>query len=169
MLTMKKIVQIIACFSLCSLQGYGEDQTNISKVAAVKSQEGDTNKEKEEKESLGAFEALHWETDMDDAFERAENEHKNVMVMIEETHCKWCKKMKQGALSDPKVQDRLQSYILLKVKRSDKKTAKRIRDFTGAIPSFYFMQPDKEMIDSVIGYYVTEDFAGYLDELAEEN
>ena len=169
MSTMKKMVQVIACFSLCFLQGYGEEHCNPADVTTVKSQKSDTGKEKEEKASLGAFEKLHWETDMDVAFERAKKERKNVMVMIEEADCKWCMKMKKGALSDPKVQDRLQSYILLKVKRSDKKTADRIEDFTGAIPSFYFMQPDQEMIESVIGYFITEDFAGYLDELAEDN
>lgn len=165
MLTMKKMMQIFACFSLCFLQGYGEDKANISKVTAVKSEPTQKN---EENESLGAFENLHWETDMDYAFERAKKEHKNVMVMIEDTHCKWCTKMKKGALSDPKVQNKLQSYILLKVQRSDKETAKRIETFTGVIPSFYFMQPDKEMTDSIIGYFMTEDFAGYLDEIAEE-
>ena len=67
------------------------------------------------------------------------------------------------------VQDKLQSYILLKVQRSDKKTAKRIEDFTGAIPSFYFMQPDQELFESVVGYFVTEDFLGYLNEIEEDN
>lgn len=169
MSTMKKMVQLIACFSLCLLQGYGEEHCKPADLTAVKGQKSDTGKEKKEKASLGAFEKLHWETDMDEAFERAKNERKNVMVMIEEADCKWCIKMKKGALSDPKVQERLQSYVLLKVKRSDKETSKRIEAFTGAIPSFYFMQPDQEMIEYVIGYFMTEDFAGYLDELAEDN
>ena len=65
-------------------------------------------------------------------------------------------------MSDPKVQDKLQSYILLKVQRSDKKNANRIEDFTGAIPSFYFMQPDQEVFESVVGYFATEDFLDFL-------
>jgi len=165
---MKKMMHILACSSLLLFQSHGKEQIKVSKVNAITSQTGSATQDKEENASLGAFEALHWETDMDDAFARAQKEHKDVMVMVEEKHCKWCKKMKKGALSDREVQDKLQSYILLKVKRSDKKTAKRIEAFTGAIPSFYFMQPDKEMIDSVIGYFVTEDFVGYLDEIAEE-
>jgi len=169
MLAMKKMMQIIACFSLCVLQGYSMGTTQSSNITAVNSQLEKRVLQNEEKESLGAFEELHWETDMDHAFERAQKEHKNVMVMVEDTHCKWCIKMKKGALSDPQVQEKLRSYILLKVQRSDKKTAKRIEDFTGAIPSFYFMEPDQELIESVIGYFMTEDFAGYLDELEEEN
>lgn len=169
MLHMKKMMQLIACFSLFVLQGYAGETATSSKATILIGQTDEPIREKEEKESLGAFKKLRWETDMDEAFERAKNERKNVMVMIEEADCKWCMKMKNGALSDPKVQERLQSYILLKVKRSDKKTSSRIEAFTGAIPSFYFMQPDQEMIESVIGYFITEDFAGYLDELAEEN
>lgn len=165
MLIMQKMVQIIAFFSLLLLQGHGEEKTQVSKVTTVHNQKDHTIQESEEKESLGACEKLHWETDMDYAFERAKKEHKNVMVMVEDTHCKWCTKMKKGALSDQKVQDKLQSYILLKVQRSDKKTAKRIVDFTGAIPSFYLMQPDQEILESVIGYFLTEDFLGYLNDI----
>ena len=73
-----------------------------------------------------------------------------------------------GALSDPNVQHKLQSYILLKVQRSDKKTASRIEDFTGAIPSFYFMQPNQEVFESIIGYFATEDFLSFLNEIEDE-
>jgi len=169
MLTMKKMMQIIAYFSLCVFQGYGEEMTEPFKATKVQSQADETIQKKEDNGSLGAFEKLYWETDMDYAFERAKKEHKNVMVMVEDTHCKWCIKMKKGALSDPQVQEKLRSYILLKVQRSDRKTAKRIEDFTGAIPSFYFIEPDQEIIESVIGYFMTEDFAGFLDEIEEEN
>lgn len=88
--------------------------------------------------------------------------------MVEDRRCKWCKNMKMGALSDPNVQDKLQSYILLKVQRSDKKTAGRIEDFTGAIPSFYFMEPDQELFESVVGYFATEDFLRFLTEIEED-
>ncbi|NNJ44563.1 MAG: hypothetical protein HKP62_00960 [Sulfurovum sp.] len=55
------------------------------------------------------------------------------------------------------------------MQRSDKKTADRIKDFTGAIPSFYFMQPDQEVFESVVGYFMTEDFLGFLNEIEEED
>lgn len=169
MVNMKIMMRIIASVSLFALQGYSEGTIQSVSPIAVKSETAETIQQKEEKESLGAFEELQWETDMDHAFERAKKEHKNVMIMVEEARCKWCKKMKKGALSDQKVQERLRSYILLKVRRSDKETANRIEYFTGIIPSFFFMAPDQEMIDAVIGYCITEDFTGYLDELEEEN
>ena len=148
---------------------YAEETTKAVNVSTLKSQQHETiqNMQKKE-ETLAAFEELSWETDMDHAFERAQKEQKNVMIMVEDRRCKWCKNMKMGALSDPNVQDKLQSYILLKVQRSDKKTAGRIEDFTGAIPSFYFMEPDQELFESVVGYFATEDFLRFLTEIEED-
>ncbi len=164
------IIPGIVFIVLLLLPACGEETTKQSKVSTSKSQKHETIQSMQKKEeTLGAFEKLIWETEMDYAFERAKKEHKNVMIMVEDTRCKWCTNMKKGALSDQSVQDKLQSYILLKVQRSDKKTAKRIEDFTGAIPSFYFMQPNKELLESVIGYFVTEDFLGYLNDIEEEN
>jgi hypothetical protein len=62
----------------------------------------------------------------------------------------------------------MQSYILLKVQRSDKETAKRVSEFTGAIPSFYFMEPDQELYESIVGYFTTEDFLQFLTEIEED-
>jgi thioredoxin-related protein len=167
-LHIKKVISIIAIFSLLPL--CAEETSKPAKVSTSKSQKYETIQSMQKKEEkLGDFEKLIWEIDMDHAFERAKKEHKNVMIMVEDIRCKWCTKMKKGALSDPNVQDKLQSYILLKVQRSDEKTAKRIKEFTGAIPSFYFMQPDQELFESVVGYFVTEDFLGYLNDIEEEN
>lgn len=169
MLSVKKSMQIIAYFSLCIFQGYGEDRTNISKINEVQSHKSQTIQEKEDNDSLDAYEKLHWETDMDHAFERAKKENKHVITMVEEPRCKWCKKMKAAALSDPRVQQKLHSYILLKVQRSNKETTKRISYFTEAIPSFYFMEPDQEVYDVIVGYTCTENFLKYLTEIEEEN
>ena len=170
MLHIKGIITGIALIGLLISFTCGEETTKTAKVSTSKSQKHETiqNMQKEE-EILGAFENLSWETDMDHAFERAKKEHKNVMIMVEDRRCKWCKNIKIGALSDPNVQDKLQSYILLKVQRSDKITASRIQDFTGAIPSFYFMQPNNELFESVVGYFATEDFLSFLNEIEEEN
>lgn len=170
MLKIKGIIPGLASIVLLFSLVCGAETTNTSKVSTVKSQQDETASSVQKKEgTAGAFERLSWETDMDYAFERAKKEHKNVMIMVEDRRCRWCKNIKRGALSDPNVQDKLQSYILLKVQRSDKKTASRIEDFTGAIPSFYFMQPDQELFESVVGYFATDDFLGFLNGIEEEN
>ena len=167
---MKMIIPGMIFMGLLLFSACAEETSRSAKVSSSQSQKHETIQNLQKKEETpGAFEKLTWETDMDHAFERAKKEHKNVMIMVEDPRCKWCTKMKKGALSDQNVQEKLQSYILLKVQRSDKDTAKRIADFTGAIPSFYFMEPNQEVFESVIGYFVTEDFLGYLNEIEEEN
>ena len=163
MLNMRKIISGILFFGLFLAEGYAEEKSKPSDIDTL------TQKTQKKEETLGAFDKLHWETDLDLAFARAKKEHKNVMVMIECVTCTWCIKMKKGALSDPRVLDKLQSYILVKVQRSDKNSTQYLPDFTGAIPSFYFMQPDKEIIETVIGYFLAEDFLGYLNDIDEEN
>lgn len=120
-------------------------------------------------EAHEAYSKLVWETEFTTAFERAKNEHKHVMIMVEEPRCKWCVKMKKGALSNPDVQAKLQAYVLLKVQRSDKESIKQIEGFTSAIPSFHFMQANKETIETIIGYFETEDFLSYLTQIETEN
>lgn len=169
MLNIKGIITGMACMGLLFCPVCGEETVKTAIPSTLKSQKHETGQKMQKKEgTLGDFEKLSWETDMDHAFERAQKEQKNVMIMVEDRRCKWCKNMKMGALSDPNVQDKLQSYILLKVQRSDKKTAGRIEDFTGAIPSFYFMEPDQELFESVVGYFAIEDFLRFLTEIEED-
>jgi thioredoxin-related protein len=167
---MKHSVSGLIFFVLLFVSLFAEEKLQTEKISSLKSQKHETIQALTCKdETFDAFEKLVWETDMDLAFMRAKKEHKNVMIMVEDTRCKWCKNMKKGALSDPNVQAKLQPYILLKVQRSDKVTAKRITEFSGAIPSFYFMEPDQELFESIVGYFTTEDFLRFLTEIEEDN
>ena len=167
---MKNILSTLLTFILLSVSLLAKEESKPEKVSSQKSQKHETIQTlKKTDESLSAFEKLIWETDMDLAFERAKKEQRNVLIMVEDTRCKWCKNMKIGALSDPKVQEKMQSYILLKVQRSDKPTSSRIKEFTGAIPSFYFMEPNQEQYESIVGFFKTEDFLDFLTEIEEDN
>jgi len=166
---MKILISTLVFFVLLFVNASAVESQNTEKISPMKSQKHETIQalQKNDK-TLDAFEKLIWETDMDLAFERAQKEHRNVLIMVEDTRCKWCKNMKMGALSDPNVQAKMQPYILLKVQRSDKETAKRITEFTGAIPSFYFMEPNQELYESIVGYFTTEDFLQFLTEIEED-
>ena len=165
-ISISTIISFMLLFSILQ----AEETLKAEKISASKSQKHETIQTlKQEDHSLEAFEKLIWETDMDLAFERAKKEQRNVLIMVEDTRCKWCKNMKIGALSDPKVQEKMQAYILLKVQRSDKPTSSRIKEFTGAIPSFYFMEPNQEQYDSIVGFFKTEDFLDFLTEIEEDN
>lgn len=167
---MKTVITLLISSFLLFVDASAQEYSKTEKVSASKSQKHETIQSLQKKEEpLSAFEKLIWETDMDLAFERAKREHRDVLIMVEDTRCKWCKNMKKGALSDPKVQEKLQSYILLKVQRSDKATSKRITEFTGAIPSFYFMESNQELYESIVGYFTTEDFLQFLIEIEQDN
>jgi len=112
---------------------------------------------------------LTWQDDVQAAFELAKKEQKSVMVMVEDVRCRWCIKMKEGALSDARVQKNLQKYILLKIERSDDESMESLSGLRGPIPSFHFFTSKKKSIDKVAGYYETEDFLGYIKEIAEES
>lgn len=118
-------------------------------------------------EKLRTNAGLSWYTNTDIAFFVAQKEQKNLIVMVGEDKCKWCKKMKQRTLTDVRIQKKLQSYILVYIKRSDENEVNNIPDFDGNIPSFFFMKANRELIEPVVGYYTADDFLQYIDEIEE--
>jgi len=110
---------------------------------------------------------LEWYTDVDSGFNRAQKEHKNVIIMVGEDSCRWCTKMKEGTLTDKRIQKVLKDYILVSIKRSDKEAVKVVPEFDGNIPSFFFMNEKKETIEPVVGYFKADDFLTYIKEIGE--
>ena len=115
--------------------------------------------------ALAAFNRLDWGMGLSKAFERANLEDKNVIVLVEDIKCKWCIKMKKGALSDRRVQEILKEYILVKVLRANKVESNQLKGFDGTIPNLYFMTKEKEIVDTIVGYFTADDFLGYLKEI----
>ncbi len=110
---------------------------------------------------------LSWHSNMKEAFLLSQKEHKEIIVMIGEDNCRWCVKMKKKTLLDPRVQQEMQKYILISIKRSDKEAVNQIAEFDGNIPSFFFMNSKKEVLDSVVGYFNKDDFFEYITEMQE--
>ena len=135
---------------MLSLTAYGDSKNSVP-------EKSDTNV------------TLTWQDDIKTAFELAQKEQKNVMVMVEDVRCRWCIKMKEGALSNAEVQKNLQKYILLKIDRSDNESMESLPGLRGPIPSFHFFTANKRSIDKIAGYYETEDFLGYIKEIAEDD
>jgi len=65
------------------------------------------------------------------------------------------------------VQEQMQKYVLVSIKRSDKEAVKFVPEFDGNIPSFFFIDKNKELIESVVGYFNADDFIGYMKEIEE--
>ena len=105
---------------------------------------------------------LNWETEIPVALELAKKENKTVMVFVEGENCRWCKKMKHRILSDEKVEQRLQPYIVVKVMQEDKEAVKLLPEIQG-VPTIFFMTADKKILQKVIGYFDVNDFISYID------
>lgn len=148
---MKNIfLNLIVSIIVLSLNAYGDSNNSVS-------EKFDTNV------------TLTWHNDIKTAFGLAQKEQKSVMVMVEDVQCRWCVKMKEGALSNTEVQKNLQKYILLKIDRSDNESMESLPGLRGPIPSFHFFTAQKKFIDKIAGYYETEDFLGYIKEIAEDS
>ncbi len=75
--------------------------------------------------------------------------------------------MKYRTLGDENVQKKLQSYIAVKVMREDEDAMKDLPIIHG-VPSIFFMTPEKEVIESVIGYFNVEDFLSYISDVEKK-
>jgi len=84
------------------------------------------------------------------------------MVMVEGENCRWCKKMLHRTIGDDEVQKKLaQKYVSVKVQREDLETMKHLPEVRG-VPTIFFMDKDKNLIEEVIGYFDVLDFSAYL-------
>ena len=108
--------------------------------------------------------ALEWAKNMDTALASAQKEHKNVMVMVEGEHCRWCKKMKGRTLSDENVEKRLEKYVLVKVMRDDGHAMAKLPPVEG-VPTIFFMKSNKSVIQEVLGYEDVADFNATLNDV----
>ena len=115
----------------------------------------------------GTLLAVDWVKDIDTALELAKKEHKNVMVMVEGEHCRWCKKMKGRTLTDDAVEKRLKNYVVVKVMREDGNAMAKLPPVQG-VPTIFFMKPDKTIIQEVMGYFNVEDFISYINDVEKK-
>lgn len=117
--------------------------------------------------TLFAEEEIVWLKDINIAFEMAKKEQRTVMVLVEGENCRWCKKMKHRTLGDENVQKKLKSYIIVKVMRENEDAVKDLPIIHG-VPSIFFMTPEKEVIESVVGYFNVEDFLSYISDVEKK-
>lgn len=110
---------------------------------------------------------LAWEEDFSTAIAKAKKEHKNIMVMVQAAYCKWCIKMKEETLSNPKIIKRLQNYVLVELDRDDEEEMKVLPKEHYPAPTIFFMTPNKETLERVIGYFDAEDFLSYINDVEE--
>ncbi len=111
--------------------------------------------------------SVEWVKDIDTALTLAKKEHKNIMVLVEGEHCRWCKKMKHRTLSDESVEKRLEKYVVVKVMREDGNAMSVLPPVQG-VPTIFFMKENKAVVEEIIGYFNVEDFLSYIDDVEKK-
>jgi len=90
MLSLKNIfLNLLFGIVILSLGAYGDSENSVPEKSTINTpntQKSDTKV------------TLTWQDDVKTAFELAQKEQKNVMVMVEDVRCRWCIRMKEGAL-----------------------------------------------------------------------
>jgi len=115
----------------------------------------------------GTLLALEWAKDLETALISAQKEHKNIMVMVEGEHCRWCKKMKGRTLGDESVEKKLENFVVVKVMREDPKAMAILPQVEG-VPTIFFMTEKKEILETVIGYFDVLDFTSYINDVEKK-
>ena len=110
---------------------------------------------------------LIWQKDLESAFALADKEHRTVMVMVEGEHCRWCKKMRYRTLGNDRVIAALKSFITVRVDEADE-TAMKILPPVQGVPTIFFLQPDKKVIETVTGYYGVDDFLSFVKDVKRQ-
>lgn len=81
--------------------------------------------------------------------------------MIESEHCRWCHKMHDTTLNDPKVKNALSYYVAVKMDRDNTILLKSFPAVSG-VPTILFVTPQKKILTTSIGYSEPFDFLSDL-------
>lgn len=104
---------------------------------------------------------LVWQNDLNKATVIAKKNKQNIFVLVESNHCRWCKLLKETTLNDPKIQTKLNKFILVKTMREN--SAKYSLPPIIGVPTMFIMTPDRKIIEQGIGYLETEDLSDVID------
>ena len=109
---------------------------------------------------------IPWVDNIDEAFELTKNEHKNIIIMAVSDGCRWCDRLKEESLSNPKVLKQLERYILVQADRETPEERAILPQFRH-VPVLFFATPEREFYDDLRGYYNAEDLLSYLNEVED--
>jgi thioredoxin-related protein len=92
----------------------------------------------------------------------AEEQNKKILMIFTSDHCSWCKKLK-NTLSDPKVIEALDNYIICYVDIKDFENKNLIKKYNiKSIPSAFILDKKENIIKNHIGYQNADQLINWL-------
>jgi len=110
---------------------------------------------------------LDWQHSYDQALAKAKAEDKNIFVFIEAKDCPYCEQMMRDVLSTKYIDNALKHFIPLKLDISSKDTKTH---FPKAVvtPTSYFVTPQKQLLEEIVGTTTEEFFFWRIDSAEAE-
>lgn len=112
-------------------------------------------------DSQSTTESLNWNTDLNSALTTAKNTNKLVLVDVYAPWCGYCKEMDKNTFQNPKVQEKLSNYVLVKV-NGDENPDFVMKYQIYSYPTVLILDPDGNIVKTVSGYQEPDDFINML-------
>lgn len=94
---------------------------------------------------------IPWETDHDSAFARARKDGKPVVILFYADWCKWCEKLQQETLIDPRVLMGSGEFVWVRI-NSDKEREYKRKYRQEDFPTVMVVAPDGRELDRIDGF-----------------
>lgn len=108
-----------------------------------------------------AAKVLGVENSYDQAIQKAKHEKKILVMVVVKEHCRWCEKLVNTTLKEPRVQKRLQDFVTVVVDKDAAYPADFREDFFPSI--FYVDYSTEKSIYENVGYIGAKCFLNDLD------
>lgn len=106
--------------------------------------------------------SLPWDTDINQAMQKAKNTNKNIFVNFHADWCTYCHKMDDEVFSSTEIKEKLtKNYVLLKI-NVDQNPELSTQFQTYSLPTIIILDSNGNEIKRIIGYQSAEQLSNQI-------